>query len=105
MKQDCRNGDVEVMRQFTVRWTADSFCVEFNYLIVAESLDSAKELWNEYVKTHEKIQYSWSKAVRAVKYHHGGYISWKDNGETNRSKGCCEMEEVSIYDGSDHLRD
>lgn len=105
MKQDCRNGDVEVMREFTVRWTADSFCVKFNYLVIAESLDSAKELWNEYVKTHEKIQYSWSKAVRAVKYHHGGYISWKDNGETNRSKGCCEMEEVSIYDGNDHLRD
>lgn len=43
-------------------------------MVVAESLDNAKELWDEYVKTHEKIQYSWNKAVKAVKYHHGGYM-------------------------------
>lgn len=93
------------MKEFIVRWTADVYCVEFHYLVVAESLDNAKELWNEYVKTHEEIQHSWNKATRAVKYHYGGYISWKDNGETNRSKGCCEMESENIFTGSDHLRD
>ena len=30
-------------------WTADGYCVEFHYLVVAESLDNAKELWNESV--------------------------------------------------------
>lgn len=93
------------MKEFIVRWTADGYCVEFHYLVVAESLDNAKELWNEYVKTHEEIQYSWNKATRAVKRHYGGYISWKDNGETNRSRGCCEMKSENIFTGSDHLRD
>lgn len=93
------------MREFMVRWTADGYCVEFQYIVVAESLDNAKELWNEYVKTHEKIQYSWSQAVKAVKYHHGGYISWKDNGESDKAEGCYKMEEVKISTGSDHLRD
>ena len=93
------------MKEFIVRWTADSFCVEFYYLVVAESLDKAKELWNEYVNTHEDIQYSWNKAVKAVKRHYGGYIEWKDNGDTNRPKCCYEMESENIFTGSDHLRD
>lgn len=93
------------MREFIVRWTADGYCVEFHYLVVAESLDNAKELWDEYVKTHEKIQYSWNKAVKAVKYHYGGYISWEDNGETKKEKGCYGMESENISTGSDHLRD
>ncbi len=96
-----------MMREFVVRWTADSFCVEFNYLVVAESLDNAKELWNEYIKTHEEeeIQYSWDKALRAVKRHYGGYISWKDKGETDKLQGCYRMESENLFTGSDHLRD
>ena len=93
------------MREFIVRWTADCYCVEFYYMVVSESLDKAKELWNEYVNTHEDIQYSWNKAVKAVKNHYGGYISWKDNGKTERTEGCYEMETVNTYDSSDHLRD
>ena len=93
------------MHKFMVRWTADGYCVEFRYLVVAESLDRAKELWDKYVKDHEKIQYSWSKAVKAVKYHYGGYISWKDDGEIDKSEGCYEMEKENISTGSDHLRD
>lgn len=93
------------MSEFIIRWTADGYCVEFQYKIVAESLNKAKELWDEYVKTHEKVQYSWKKAVKAVKYHYGGYISWEDNGETERAEGCYKMETVNTYNGSDHLRD
>lgn len=93
------------MREYIVKWTADGYCVEFYHMIVAESLDKAKELWNEYVNTHEKIQYSWHKAEKAVKYHYGGYISWKDNGVTDRNEGCYEMEKENISTGSDHLRD
>ncbi len=93
------------MREFIVRWTADGYCVEFQYKIVAESLNKAKELWDEYVKSHEEVQYPWEKAVKAVKYHHGGYISWEYNGETEKVEGCYEMETVNTYDGSDHLRD
>ena len=93
------------MREFIVRWTADGYCVDFYYMVVAESLDKAKELWNEYVKVNKDIQYSWSKAVKTVKNYYGGYITWKDNGETTKSKGCYKMENVNTYEGSDHLRD
>ena len=93
------------MHEFIVRWSASCYCVDFYYIVVAETLDEAKELWNEYVNINKDIQYSWNKAVNAVKYHHGGYISWKDNGETDKTGGCYEMESVNTYEGSDHLRD
>lgn len=93
------------MREFIVRWTANGYCVEFYHMVVAKSLDKAKELWNEYVREHKEVQYSWNKAVKAVKNHHGGYITWKDNGETDKSEGCYKMKSVNIYEGSDHLRD
>ena len=93
------------MREFIVRWTASGYCVEFQHAVVAESLNKAKELWDEHVKSHEKIQYSWEKAVKAAKNHHGGYITWKDSGESDKAEGCYEMETVNTYDGSDHLRD
>ena len=93
------------MKKFIVKWTADGYCVVFQYTVVAGSLNKAKELWNEYVKTHEKLQYSWNKAVKAMKYHYGGYISWKDIGETNKNEGCYKMEKENVSTGSDHLRD
>lgn len=93
------------MHEFIVRWTASGYCVDFYYMVVAESLDKAKELWDEYVNKHKDIQYSWKKAVNAVKYHHGGYITWKDNGESNKTEGYYKIENVNTYEGSDHLRD
>lgn len=93
------------MREFIVRWTADGYCVEFRYKIVAESLNKAKELWEEYVDKHEDIEYSWSKAEKAVRYHHGGYIEWKDNGDTKNAEGVYELGENYYIKGSDHLRD
>lgn len=92
------------MREFIVRWTADGYCVDFYHMVVAESLDKAKELWNEYVNTHKDIKYSWKKATNA-EYYRGGYITWKDNGESDRDEGCYKMENVNAYYGSDHLRD
>ena len=93
------------MHEFIVRWTASGYCVDFYHMVIADSLDKAKELWNEYVNTHEDIQYSWNKAVKAVKNHYGGYITLEDNGESDKAEGCYKMENVSTYDGSDHLRD
>ena len=93
------------MKEYIVRWTASGYCVDFYHMVIADSLDKAKELWNEYVNTHEDIQYSWDKAVKAVKNHYCGYITWKDNGESDKAEGCYKMENVSTYDGSDHLRD
>ena len=93
------------MHEFIVRWTASGYFVDFYHMVIADSLDKAKELWNEYVNTHEDIQYSWNKAVKAVKNHYGGYITWEDNGESDKAEGCYKMENVSTYDGSDHLRD
>lgn len=93
------------MREFIVRWKASGYCVDFYYMVVAESFDKAKELWYEYVKVNEEVQYSWSKAVKAIKNYCGGYITWKDNGETDKPEGCYEMKSVNTYEGSDHLRD
>lgn len=93
------------MRQFILRYTADGYCCEFRFEVNAESLDKAKELWKEYVKTHENVAYSWSKAEKAVKYHHGGYISWTDKGKTEDTEGVCVLKEDCFREGSDHLRD
>lgn len=93
------------MRGFIVRWTASGYCVDFYYMVVAESLNKAKELWKEYVQKHEDIERSWNEAEKAVKYHHGGYISWKDNGETENAEGVYELEKDYYREGSDHLRD
>lgn len=46
------------MHEFIVRWTASGYCVDFYYMVVAESLDKAKELWDKYVNIHKDIQYS-----------------------------------------------
>ena len=45
------------MKEYIVRWTASGYCVDFYHMVIADSLDKAKELWNEYVNTHEDIQY------------------------------------------------
>lgn len=74
-------------------------------MVVAESLDKAKELWDKYVNIHKDIQYSWNKAVKAVENHYGGYITWKYNGESDKAEGCYKMKNVNTYEGSDHLRD
>lgn len=93
------------MNKYIVRWTASGYCVDFYGMVVAETLDKAKELWDEYVKSHEDVRYSWDKAIKAVKYHYGGYIEWKDYDSTNKEEGCYEMPVVNTYEGSDHLRD
>ena len=84
------------MKEFIVRWTASGYCVEFYYMIVAESLDKAKELWNEYVKVNEDIQYSWNKAIKAVKNHYcedKNYEMTEDEMKTIRSRGLEESFE------------
>lgn len=93
------------MKKFMIRWTASGYQVEFRCLIVAESLEEAKQIWQNYVKNNSEIQYSWEKAESAVQRHYGGYIVWKDMGESNKIKGCYEKENVNIFEGSDHLRD
>ena len=93
------------MKQFILRYMADGYCCDFRFKVNAKSLDKAKELWKEYVKTHENVAYSWSKAEKAVRCHHGGYISWTDNGETENAEGVYELGEDYYLEGSDHLRD
>lgn len=93
------------MRQFILRYTADGYCCDFRFVVNAKSLDKAKELWKEYVNKHEDVAYSWSKAEKAVKYHHGGYIEWKDDGETENAEGIYKLENNYYREGSDHLRD
>ena len=85
------------MHEFIVRWTASGYCVDFYYMVVAESLDKAKELWDKYVNIH--------KDIKAVENHYGGYITWKYNGESDKAEGCYKMKNVNTYEGSDHLRD
>ena len=103
--EEIAKESVMVMRQFILRYTADGYCCDFRFKVNAESLNKAKELWKEYVDKHEDIEYSWNKAEKAVKYHHGGYIEWKDNGRTNKTEGVYELGEDYYIKGSDHLED
>lgn len=97
--------DLNKKNKFIVTWTAAGYCGEFRYSIVAVDLESAKDLWDAYVKVNSKVQYSWKKAVSACKYHHGGYISWKNAGSTDQEVGCYEMDFLFFKESSDHLRD
>lgn len=93
------------MNEFVVRWSVSGYIVDFYFCVVAESFDAAKQLWQEYVSTHGKINYTWKQAEKAMKNHYGGYISWEDHGATNKQKGCYAMKSVKTFAGSDHLWD
>ena len=93
------------MKAFLVSWYASGYCGTFRYLVVANNLDEAKKIWSKFVDENKDVEYSWRKAEKGVKNHYGGYITWKDNGESDKAEGCYKMENVSTYDGSDHLRD
>lgn len=93
------------MKSFIVSWHADGYCGSFNYNVVANNLAEAKEIWKEFAKNNSKIEYSWHKAEKGVKNHHGGYITWKEDGNTDKEAGCYEMAFDAWNIGSDHLRD
>lgn len=92
-------------RAFTVSWHADSYNGTFNYTVVADSLQQAKKMWDEFTFNNKKLSYSWEKAKMGVENHHGGYISWKNVGETDKEPGCYEEKYDAWNTASDHLWD
>lgn len=96
---------VKEMQSFIVSWHASGYEGTFKYLVVANSIGKAKEIWAEFVKNNSSIAYSWEKAEKAVKYHYGGYIDWKDNGFCDKEIGCYDLGFDKWNTGSDHLND
>lgn len=93
------------MKSFIVSWHADGYCGTFRYMVVADSINEAKEIWNNFVDGNEDIEYSWRKAERGVKNHYSGYITWKEKGNCDKEKGCYKMKFDAWNTGSDHLWD
>ena len=93
------------MNAYKVSWHADGYTGTFNYLVVAESLHEAKEKWEKFVSHKQRLSYSWEKAKAAAKRHYGGYVVWKEEGETDKEPGCYELKFNKWNAGSDHLRD
>lgn len=93
------------MNAYKVSWHASGYTGTFNYLVVAESLREAKEKWEKFVSRDRHLAYSWEKAKKAMKRHYGGYVTWKEQGETDKEPGCYKLEYNKWGGSSDHLRD
>lgn len=93
------------MKEFIIEWYASGYCGSFRYSVVADSLEEAKGIWNEFILNNDKLAYSYEKAERGVKNHYGGFIRWKEIGTSDKQTGCYEMEFDRWNVGSDHLLD
>ena len=97
--------EVDYMKAFLVSWYASGYCGTFRYMVVANNLDKAKEIWSKFVGENKDVEYSWRKAEKGVRNHYGGYITWKENGNVNKEIGCYKMDFDAWNTGSDHLWD
>lgn len=93
------------MKSFIVRWHASGYNGTFRYLVVAENLEQAKEIWEAFVTNDDSLSYSWQKAKKAVEQHYGGYIAWDYGRESDEEKGCYKLKYDRWNVGSDHLWD
>ena len=50
------------MEAFLVSWYASGYCGTFRYMVVANNLNEAKEIWSKFVGENKDIEYSWRKA-------------------------------------------
>ena len=96
---------MDKLNAFKVSWHANCYNGTFNYLVVAETIEKANELWDDFVKNDREISCSWEKALKGMKNHYSGYITWKEMGETDKVQGCYELEYNTWKTGSDHLND
>jgi len=90
---------------FIVTWHADGYCGSFQHEVVAESIEKAQKTWTEFVSKDKNLSYSWEKAERGVRNHHGGYIEWKAQGLTDKAPGFYELPFNKWGGASDHLWD
>lgn len=89
------------MKSFIVSWHASGYNGTFNYLVVADDIEKAKEIWAEFVNNNDDVAYSWEKAKRDC----CGYTDWKDDGICDKEIGCYELPYNRWNVGSDHLWD
>ncbi len=92
------------MNGFKVTWYANGYIGSYRYLVVAETLDKAKDLIEEFVKD-KKLHHSWEDAKKGMENHHSGYIAWKEMGPSDKPEGCYDLGFDAWNCGSDHLRD
>ena len=93
------------MKAFLVSWYASGYCGTFRYMVVANNLNEAKEIWNKFVEGNKDVEYSWRKAENGVRNHYGGYITWEEKGNSDKEIGCYKMDFDAWNTGSDHLWD
>ena len=55
------------MKAFLVSWYASGYCGPFRYMVVANNLNDAKEIWSKFVDGNKDVEYSWRKAEKGVK--------------------------------------
>ena len=46
------------MKKFMVEWYASGYCGSFKYSVVANSLEEAEIIWNEFISNNDKLKYS-----------------------------------------------
>lgn len=93
------------MKEFIVEWYASGYCGSFRYLVVADNLEETKMIWEYFILENRKLLYSWRKAKLGVKNHYGGFIRWKEMGESDKETGCYKLSFDDWNIGSDHLLD
>lgn len=50
------------MKEFIVEWYASGYCGSFKYSVIANDLEEAKIIWDEFVSSNDKLSYSWGKS-------------------------------------------
>lgn len=95
----------QALKTYTVSFHASGYNGTFKYRVTARNLEAAKTLWETYVKTNSKIGYAWEQAIKGVKNHYGGYVTWKETDDEGKEQGCCELPYEIWNTGSDHLQD
>ena len=78
------------MKAFLVSWYASGYCVTFRYLVVANNLNEAKEIWRKFVDENKDVEYSWRK---------------EEKGNSDKEIGCYKMDFDVWNTASDHLWD
>ena len=91
------------MKAFLVSWYASGYCGTFRYMVVANNLDEAKEIWNKFVEGNKDVEYSWRKAEKGVRNHYGGYITWEEKGNSDKEKNLTEKDLAEIFSKYLHI--
>lgn len=91
------------LKTYKVSFHADCMTGTESYRVTAKNLDSAKELFENYIQ-NTKTAHFWRYAIRDVK-HHRGYIKWEEVEGKEEEQGVNQLPYHKWNSGSDHIRD